>query len=208
MGMNLIESGCMPVEVVGSMAQMFEVGKVYEVVVDDRMNPRSNRFAFGLNGKLGEYPTNTKIRLRGEEIQHLYNCTYDEPVTEESGDGFRRVVGTRQVCRFSISPTSWGALPERAMLLQPPGVKQMRLDAAAAPLAEENPHLEGGSEQKPSYDMTVDDMMAARQKELEYLSKEKLMELAAERGTKQSGHKADILDALLKHEEALLRGDD
>lgn len=207
MNMNLIESGCVPVEVIGNMAHMFEAGKVYEVVVDDKMNPNSKRFAFGLNGKLGEYDTNARIRLRGEEIQHLYNCTYDEPVTEETGDGFRRVIGTRQVCRFSISPMSWGAMPERAVLLQPPGVTSMRLNAAAPLSPEEAAGLEEEAPRQ-TYEVSADDMMSARQKELEYLSKEKLITLAAERGTKQTGTKAEILDALLKYEEKLLRGED
>ena len=45
----------MPVEGMGQMAEMYKDGKTYEVMVDDKRNPGSPIFAFGLNGKIGEY---------------------------------------------------------------------------------------------------------------------------------------------------------
>lgn len=214
---NLIAGNLMPVGTLGTMAEMFEKGKIYEVMVDDRVNAGSKTFSFGLNGRIGEYPTNMKIQLRGEEIQHLYNCTYENAITEETGDGkFQRVVGYQTVCRFAITPTSWGALrgilpealPERAVLLQKPGVPVYRENAnnatlieAPSPAAQFEPMPEKSDE-----GMTVDDFMAARQKELEIMSKNDLMSFATERGieVKNSLNKAAVLDSILKFEEALM----
>ena len=209
---NLIYASMMPVEVMGKMTDMYKEGRTYEVMVDDRLNPGARTFSFGLNGKIGEYPTNTKIRLLGEEIQHLYNCIAEEPIAEEVGEGrYRRFVGKRQVCRFSITPTSWDALPERAVLLDVPGAAVYREDTTKAPkqdalsgeLAEMLQEIPDGK------DVTVDEMMAARENELASLSYNDLKELAKERDIKYAGvSKVDLIENILGVEEKLLRGEE
>ena len=206
-GTNIIEAGFIPAESIHDITKMFEQGKAYEVIVHDKLNPSSKTFAFGINGRLGEYPTNKKIRLLGEEICHLYNCVYREPVTEDS-NGYPKIIGSREVCRFSITPTSWGALPERAVLLQPPAVQAARVDSSKAAVPEEEPNREDAYDALPQAEVSVDELMAAREAELSALSKDKLAALAAERGTKQSGTKAEILGALLAYEAKLLSGEE
>lgn len=205
MDTSLVTADMIPAEVVGDMSKMFEAGKSYEVIVSDKMNPSAKEFAFGHNGHLGEYPTNARIRLKGEEIQHLFNCVYEVPITEVSGDGFPRVTGKRMVCRFSITPTSWGALPENAVLIQPHGVQSARVDAEKAAHSREEK-----AAQEHMHNVAVDEMMADRQKELETLSAEQLKELAAERGidVKDGSSTACVVDAILKFEEKMLRGED
>ncbi len=208
---NLVVSGMMPVENIGDMSTMYKSGSVYEVMVEDRMNPDCKFFSFGLNGRMGEYPTNAKIKLRGEEIQHLYNCTYESPVVEDSGDGgFRRVVGKRVVCRFAITPTQWGALPTEGTVLKPAGM----------PLRANKPKLPFFDEAQPAgkdvveensaslSGVSADDLLAAREKELEYMNISALRELAQDRGIKQNGSKASLIEALLKYEEELLTGEE
>ena len=208
---NLIYASMMPVEVMGKMTDMYKEGRTYEVMVDDRLNPGARTFAFGLNGKIGEYPTNTRIRLLGEEIQHLYNCIAEETVTEEAGEGrYRRVVGKRQVCRFSITPTSWDALPERAVLLGLPGTKVYREDTAKTPIQEMPDELKQAiSEAGTGKDVSVDEMMGARENELASLSYNDLKELAKERDIKYAGvSKVDLIENILGVEEKLLRGEE
>ena len=209
---NITASGMMPVDVLGTMADMYKADKTYEVIVDDKMHPDAKVFSFGINGRLGEYPTKTKIRLHGEEIQHLYNCQYKEPIIEESGpEKYKKVTGWRMVCRFSIVPTSWGALPDRAVLLDPTGT---RTDANTAPVSEEKAEASEELKQKeieaaaPAMkDMSIDDMLAEREKELSAMTMSNLRELAKERGTRTFGTKADVVDGLLKLEEKVLRGE-
>lgn len=206
MNSNLITSAMMPVEGMGQMSEMYKDGKTYEVMVDDKRNPGSPIFAFGLNGKIGEYPTNSKIRLLGEEIRHLYNCIYEEPVTEQVGqEKFLKLVGQRQVCRFSITPTSWDALPGNAVLLNTLGtvrVDSTKVNKYDEQLAEMQKEADMGS------DISVDDMMAARENELKEFSYNDLKELANDRGLKSSGvSKAKIVESLLKFEEEVLKGD-
>lgn len=211
MSNNLVYSNAIPVEVMGTMSEMYKVGKTYEVMVDDRMNPGSRTFAFGLNGKIGEYPTNTRIRLLGEEIQHLYNCVFQEPLTEEVGDGrYKRVIGKKQVCRFSITPTSWDALPERAVLLNAPGQTVYREDTAKTPIQEMPDELKQAiSEAGTGKDVSVDEMMGARENELASLSYNDLKELAKERDIKYAGvSKVDLIENILGVEEKLLRGEE
>lgn len=209
---NLIVSGMMPVENIGDMSSMYKSGSVYEVMVEDRMNPDCKFFSFGLNGRMGEYPTNAKIRLRGEEIQHLYNCTYESPVVEDSGDGgFRRVVGKRVVCRFAITPTQWGALPTEGTVLKPAGMA-VRAKKAKPPFFDEAQAAgkEAAEENFASSlsGVSADDLLAAREKELEYMNISALRELARDRGITQNGSKASLIEALLKYEEELLTGEE
>lgn len=210
MSNNLVYSNAIPVEVMGTMSEMYKVGKTYEVMVDDRMNPGSRTFAFGLNGKIGEYPTNTRIRLLGEEIQHLYNCVFQEPLTEEVGDGrYKRVIGKKQVCRFSITPTSWDALPERAVLLNAPGQTVYREDTTKAPIQDAVPEdMLNRQPLEPGREVTVDDMMGARENELSALSYNALKEIARERDIRYAGiSKLDLVGNILEFEEKLLRGE-
>lgn len=208
---NLLVSNMTPVQDMGRMKDMFETGKAYEVIVDDKVNQGAKMFSFGLNGRIGEFPTNTTVILKGEVIRHLYNCTYDNPIIKEEGEGhYRRVVGYQKVCRFSITPTSWGALPEKAVLLQRPGVVSYSEDATlAVPEAAASEQSAGGAEPMPEKmgpDITVDDLMASREKELELMSKQELLQYAAERGIKVSGSsmKATILDDILEFSRKLL----
>lgn len=194
-------------------ADIFEDGKLYEVIVDDKLNPTVKTFAFGINGKLGEYPTNTKIKLRGELIRHLYNCVFLQPETQDSNDGqFRRIVGTREVCRFAITPTSWGALPEGGVLLGSAG-RQVPNEIAASDKA-----VKAAAEQNKgaadAYDNGVDvnadissDILAEKQREYELKTKEELIAIAKERGVKNYGNKAEILDALMEFEEKQVKGE-
>ena len=210
---NLMTVNMMPVENMSTIAQMFETGKTYEVIVDDKVNQGAKIFSFGLNGMIGEYPTNTKIRLKGEVIRHLYNCTYDSPIVKEE-DSYRTIIGYQQVCRFSITPTSWGALPEKAVLLQRPGVVSYSEDATlAVPEArratqEEEEEMFGGEPmpERMGADVSIDDFMAAREKELEIMSKAELLQFAEEHGIKVSGAttKATILDGILAFEQKLM----
>lgn len=207
---NLVAAGMMPVENIGDMSTMYKSGSLYEVMVEDRMNPDSKFFSFGLNGRMGEYPTNAKIRLRGEEIQHLYNCTYESPVVEEGGEGnFRRVVGKRVVCRFAITPTQWGALPSEGTVLSTAGITQ-RAKETKIPFFDEAQQADktdkAEDKRTSSAGVQPDDLLAAREKELEYMNIPALRELARDRGLKQSGNKTDLIEALLKHEEKLLKG--
>ena len=194
-------------------ADIFEEGKLYEVIVDDKLNPEVKMFSYGINGVLGEYPTNTKIKLRGEVIRHLYNCVYLQPITQESKDGtFNRVTGTLEVCRFAITPTSWGALPDSGVLLGSAG-KQAANEAAAR---EQNVKVasESGKEAADAHDESANanndiasDMLAAKQREYELKTKEELIALAKERDIKSYGNKADILDALMAQEEKDIKGE-
>ena len=56
-------------------------------------------------------------------------------------------------------------------------------------------------------DMSIDDMLAEREKELSAMTMSNLREIAKERGTKTFGTKADVVDGLLKLEEKVLRGE-
>ena len=213
MSNNLMSVNMMPVENMSPIAKMFETGKTYEVIVDDKVNQGAKLFAFGLNGRIGEFPTNTKIRLKGEVIRHLYNCTYDSPIIKEE-DQYRRVIGYQKVCRFSITPTSWGALPDKAVLLQRPGVVSYLDDAtvsvpeANAATPEEQEEFMGVEPmpEKMGADVSVDDFMACREKELETMSKIELLQFASERGIKVSGSttKATILGDILDFEQKLM----
>lgn len=208
--MNIVTNnndGFIPVEVLGTMSEMYETGKSYEVIVEDRMHPDAKLFAFGINGRLGEYPTKTKICLKGEEIQHLYNCQFEQPVIEESGpDKYRKVTGRRMVCRFAITPTTWGSLPERAVLLDKSGTRK---DSNTVPIIKETPveEIETIQENKMGTDITANDMMAAREKELADMDWADLQAEAKSRGTRQTGKKSEIIDAILKAEEAVLKGE-
>ena len=213
MSNNLMSVNMMPVENMSPIAKMFETGKTYEVIVDDKVNQGAKLFAFGLNGRIGEFPTNTKIRLQGEVIRHLYNCTYDSPIIKEE-DQYRRVIGFQKVCRFSITPTSWGALPDKAVLLQRPGVKSyiedatLSVPAASETTPEERSDFSSGEPmpERMGEDVSVDDFMACRERELETMSKQELLHFASERGIKVSGSttKATILGDILKFEQKLM----
>lgn len=206
---NLLESGMMPVESLGKLSDMFQRDKVYEVMVEDRMNPGSKRFSFGINGRIGDYPTNSRIRLRGDEIQHLYNCIYEEPITEQSTTGFNVIVGKRQVCRFSITPTSWDSLPTRAVLLQPQGVVATREDTSISAIPTDAPEITQVGQTETGKDISNDDLMAAREKELEAMDWDMLKSVAQERGVKLSGtKKSEVIKAILKIEQAVLEGTD
>lgn len=213
MSNNLMSVNMMPVENMSPIAKMFETGKTYEVIVDDKVNQGAKLFSFGLNGRIGEFPTNTKIRLQGEVIRHLYNCTYDSPIIKEE-DQYRRVIGFQKVCRFSITPTSWGALPDKAVLLQRPGVKSyiedatLSVPAASETTPEERSDFSSGEPmpERMGEDVSVDDFMACRERELETMSKQELLHFASERGIKVSGSttKATILGDILKFEQKLM----
>ena len=208
---NIVEMGMLPVEAIGDMASMYKKGELYEVMVEDRMNPDAKYFSFGLNGRLGEYPTNAKIRLRGEEIQHLYNCTYESPIVQESANDFRRVVGKRVVCRFAITPTKWGAIPSDGVVLDARGVSAK--PAATLPFFAQNDEQdkdEQAAEQLPrtANGPAIDDMLAAREKELEAMTIPTLRDLSRDCGLKQNGNKTDLIEALLKYEEKKLRGEE
>lgn len=207
---NIVESGMLPVEAIGDMSAMYKVGELYEVMVEDRMNPEAKYFSFGLNGKLGEYPTNAKIRLRGEEIQHLYNCTYEAPIVEDSSSEYRRVVGKRVVCRFSITPTRWGAIPSDGVVLSTAGLPPVSKAAAKLPFfsGADDAAADGPEAVKTAGGPQIDDMLAAREKELEALNIPNLRELARERGLKQNGNKTDLIESLLRYEEKKLRGEE
>lgn len=208
--MNIVESGMMPVEAIGDMSKMYKSGECYEVMVEDRMNPGAKYFSFGLNGRLGEYPTNAKIRLRGEEIQHLYNCTYESPIVEDSSSEFRRVVGKRVVCRFSITPTHWGAIPSDGILLRKTGLPSSAKARNTLPFfsGDETVKTDEPVAVKSSDGPQIDDMLAARERELEALNIPALRELARDRGLKQNGNKTDLIESLLKYEEKQLRGEE
>ena len=213
MNNNLMTVNMMPVSGMGDIKSMFQTGKTYEVIVDDKVNQSAKMFSFGLNGKIGEFPTNTKIILPGEVIRHLYNCTYDSPIIKEE-DQYRRVVGYQKVCRFSITPTSWGALPDKAVLLQRPGVKSyiedatLSVPAAMEATPEERSDFASGEPmpERMGEDVSVDDFMACRERELETMSKQELLQFASERGIKVSGSttKATILGDILKFEQKLM----
>jgi hypothetical protein len=208
---NIVEMGMLPVEAIGDMASMYKKGELYEVMVEDRMNPDAKYFSFGLNGRLGEYPTNAKIRLRGEEIQHLYNCTYESPIVQESANDFRRVVGKRVVCRFAITPTKWGAIPSDGVVLDARGVSAK--PAATLPFFAQNDEQdkdEQAAEQpaQAANGPAIDDMLAAREKELEAMTIPTLRDLSRDCGLKQNGNKTDLIEALLKYEEKKLRGEE
>ncbi len=208
---NIVEMGMLPVEAIGDMAAMYQKGELYEVMVEDRMNPDAKYFSFGLNGRLGEYPTNAKIRLRGEEIQHLYNCTYESPIVQESANDFRRVVGKRVVCRFAITPTKWGAIPSDGVVLDARGASAK--PAVTLPFFAQNDEPckdEQAPEQaSPAVNgPAIDDMLAAREKELEAMTIPTLRDLSRDCGLKQNGNKTDLIEALLKYEEKKLRGEE
>ena len=208
---NIVEMGMLPVEAIGDMAAMYKKGELYEVMVEDRMNPDAKYFSFGLNGRLGEYPTNAKIRLRGEEIQHLYNCTYESPFVQESANDFRRVVGKRVVCRFAITPTKWGAIPSDGVVPDARGV--VAKPTASLPFFSQNDEPvkdEQTAEQLPqtANGPAIDDMLAAREKELEAMTIPTLRDLSRDCGLKQNGNKTDLIEALLKYEEKKLRGEE
>lgn len=209
---NIVEMGMLPVEAIGDMAAMYKKGELYEVMVEDRMNPDAKYFSFGLNGRLGEYPTNAKIKLRGEEIQHLYNCTYQSPIVQESADnGYRRVVGKRVVCRYAITPTKWGAIPSDGVVLDARGVSAK--GAASLPFFAQNDDQGKGERttELPSQTANgpeIDDMLAAREKELEAMTIPTLRDLSRDCGLKQNGNKTDLIEAILKYEEKKLRGEE
>lgn len=208
---NIVEMGMLPVEAIGDMAAMYKKGELYEVMVEDRMNPDAKYFSFGLNGRLGEYPTNAKIRLRGEEIQHLYNCTYESPIVQESANDFRRVVGKRVVCRFAITPTKWGAIPSDGVVPDARGV--VAKPTASLPFFAQNDEQdkdEQAAEQpaQAANGPAIDDMLAAREKELEAMTIPTLRDLSRDCGLKQNGNKTDLIEALLKYEEKKLRGEE
>lgn len=209
---NIVEMGMLPVEAIGDMAAMYKKGELYEVMVEDRMNPDAKYFSFGLNGRLGEYPTNAKIRLRGEEIQHLYNCTYQSPIVQESADnGYRRVVGKRVVCRYAITPTKWGAIPSDGVVLDARGVSAK--GAASLPFFAQNDDQGKGERATELPPQTangpeIDDMLAAREKELEAMTIPTLRDLSRDCGLKQNGNKTDLIEAILKYEEKKLRGEE
>lgn len=208
---NIVEMGMLPVEAIGDMASMYKKGELYEVMVEDRMNPDAKYFSFGLNGRLGEYPTNAKIRLRGEEIQHLYNCTYESPIVQESANDFRRVVGKRVVCRYAITPTKWGAIPSDGVVLDARGVSAK--GAVSLPFFSQDAERveDEHTAEQPSQTANgpaIDDMLAAREKELEAMTIPTLRDLSRDCGLKQNGNKTDLIDALLKYEEKKLRGEE
>ena len=208
---NIVEMGMLPVEAIGDMAAMYKKGELYEVMVEDRMNPDAKYFSFGLNGRLGEYPTNAKIKLRGEEIQHLYNCTYQSPIVQESANDFRRVVGKRVVCRFAITPTKWGAIPSDGVVIDARGANAK--PAVSLPFFAQNDEQSKGEQTAEQLPQTangpaIDDMLAAREKELEAMTIPTLRDLSRDCGLKQNGNKTDLIEALLKYEEKKLRGEE
>lgn len=201
--MNAVEQGMLPVEVIGEMSHMYKNGETYEVMVEDRMNPGTKFFSFGLNGRVGEYPTNAKIRLKGEEIQHLYNCTYESPVVEDAPGDFRRVVGKRVVCRFSITPTMWGALPPDGVLLGGGECARPAPEEAPFPGREDAPD---GPAPRGDGGPSADELLAAREGELERMSVTSLREIASGLGLRQGGGKPDLVASILRREEEIMKG--